>query len=263
LRSGRLLWFIMIDKIVPSFDDAVADIPDGATIHIGGFVGPNYAPGYLIAALARHAPQRLTVCTTAMGLGREQARDYAESMKHLFEMPPDFVHPALLAELHLVARAITTFPASSSSREGPIEVLLRDGEVEVELIGQGSLAERIRAARAGIAAFYTPVGPGTAVADGKEIREFDGVPHVLERALKADYALIRAHQADRYGNLVYRGPSSFSGTMAGAARITIAEVDEIVPLGNLDPHAVVTPGVYVQRVVQRPAIPVTSWETPC
>jgi 3-oxoacid CoA-transferase A subunit len=253
----------MINKIVESFDVAVADIPDGAMVHIGGFVGPNYAPGYLIAALARRGSRRLTVVTTAMGLGREQARDYAESMKHLFKMPPDFVHPALLAELNLVAKAITTFPASSGKGEGPIEALLRNGDVEVELIGQGSLAERIRAGRAGVAAFYTPVGPGTAVAAGKEIREFDGVPHVLERALKADFALIRAHRADRYGNLVYRGPSSFSGTMAGAARVTIAEVDEIVPLGNLNPHEIVTPGVYVQRVVLRPGVPATSWEQPC
>jgi 3-oxoacid CoA-transferase A subunit len=252
----------MINKVVQSFDEAVADISDGATIHIGGFVGPNYAPGYLIAALARRGVGRLTVITTAMGLGREQARDYAASVKHLFEMPPDYVHPALLAELHLVARAITTFPASSSRREGPIEALLRSGDVEVELIGQGSLAERIRAARAGIAAFYTPVGPGTSVAEGKEIRDFDGVPHVLEHALKADFAFVRANRADRYGNLVYRGPSSFSGTMAGAARVTIAEVDEVVPLGDINPHEIITPGVYVQRVVRRPRTPATSWEQP-
>jgi len=253
----------MINKVVESFDKAVADIPDGATVHIGGFVGPNYAPGYLIAALARHAPKRLTVVTTAMGLGRAQSGDYAESVKHLFTMPVDYVHPALLAELHLVAKAITTFPASSGRGEGPLEALLRKGEAEVELIGQGSLAERIRAARAGIAAFYTPVGAGTSVADGKETRDFNGVPHLLETALPADFALIRAHRADRYGNLTYRGPSSFNGTMAGAARVTIAEVDEVVPLGVLDPHAIVTPGVYVQRVLQRPAVPVASWEQPC
>jgi 3-oxoacid CoA-transferase A subunit len=252
----------MIDKVLPSFDDAVADIPDGATIHVGGFVGPNYAPGYLIAALARRGSRGLTIVTTAMGLGRAQASDYAASMRHLFTMPSDFVHPALLAELHLVAKAITTFPASTGKGEGPLEALVRSGEAEVELIGQGSLAERIRAARAGIAAFYTPVGAGTAVADGKETRDFDGITHVLEKALKADFALIRAHRADRYGNLAYRGPSSFNATMAGAARVTIAEVDEVMPLGSLDPHEVVTPGVYVQRVVQRPSIPATSWEDP-
>jgi 3-oxoacid CoA-transferase A subunit len=132
----------------------------------------------------------------------------------------------------------------------------------VELIGQGSLSERIRCARAGIAAFYTPVGVGTPTAEGKEIREFDGVPHVLETALKADFAIIRAHKADRYGNLVYRGAPTFNATMAGAARVTIAEVDEIVPLGELEPEQIVTPGVYVQRVVLRPAVPAKSWREP-
>ncbi len=253
----------MINKIVASFDEAVADIPDEATIHIGGFVGPAYAPGYLIAALARRGSRRLTIVTTAMGLGREQLRSYAQSVRHLFEMPVDYVHPALLAELHLVAKAITTFPASTARSEGPFEVLLRCGEAEVELIGQGSLAERIRAARAGIAAFYTPVGAGTSVAEGKEVRDFNGVPHLLETALPADFALIRAHTADRYGNLTYRGPSSFNGTMAGAARVTIAEVEDVVPLGDLDPHEITTPGVYVQRVVRRPTVPATSWEQPC
>jgi 3-oxoadipate CoA-transferase alpha subunit len=253
----------MIQKVVASFDAAVADIPDGATIHIGGFVGPGYTPGYLVAALARKSPRNLTVVTTAMGLGRKQAREYAEAVKHLFELPVDYVHPALLAELHLVSKAITTFPASTGRTEGPLEELIKAGEVEVELIGQGSLAERIRCARAGIAAFYTPVGAGTSVAKGKEVREFNGVLHLLETALSADFALIRAHKADRYGNLIYRGPSTFNATMAGAATVTIAEVDEVVPLGDLDPHRIVTPGVYVQRVVVRPRVPAASWEQPC
>jgi 3-oxoacid CoA-transferase subunit A len=121
----------------------------------------------------------------------------------------------------------------------------------------------VRAARAGIAAFYTPVGPGTRVAEGKEVRDFNGVPHVLEHAQPGDFALIRAYQADRYGNLIFRGPRTFNQTMAGAATITIAEVDEVVPLGALGPDQIHTPGVYVQRVVVRPATPVSSWQDPC
>lgn len=253
----------MIDKNVRSFDEAVADIPSGATVHIGGFVGPGYSPRYLIAALARRRVERLTVVTTAIASGTLQLREYAEAVKSVMPLPSDYVGPALLAELHLVAKAITTFPATSRGEEGPFERLVRSGEAEVELIGQGSLAERIRCARAGIAAFYTPVGAGTFVGVGKEVRLFNGVPHILETALPADFALIRAYSADRYGNLAYRGPATFNATMAGAARITIAEVEAIVSLGELDPQRIGTPGVYVQRVVQRPKVPAASWEQPC
>ena len=130
----------------------------------------------------------------------------------------------------------------------------------MEVLGQGSIAERIRSARAGIPAFYTPVGVGTFVAEGKEVRNFDGVPHILETALRADFALIRAERADRFGNLIYRGPRTFNETMAGAAEITIAEVDAIVPLGELAPDAIHTPGVYVQRVVVRPSSPLDDWQ---
>jgi len=126
----------------------------------------------------------------------------------------------------------------------------------LELVGQGTIAERIRAARAGIAAFYTPVGVGTFVGEGKEVREFDGRKYLLERALKADASLIRAHKADRYGNLVYKGSArTFNATMAGASTVTIAEVEEVVELGALDPEHIVTPGLYVQRVVVRPRGP--------
>jgi 3-oxoadipate CoA-transferase alpha subunit len=254
----------MINKIVSTFDEAVADIPSGSTLHIGGFVGPAYSPSYLIAALARKRVDRLTIVTTAIASGTAQLLQYAEAVKSVMELPKDYVGPALLAELHLVTKAITTFPATShGSVESPFEQLLRAGEAEVELIGQGSLAERIRCARAGIAAFYTPVGVGTFVGAGKELRDFGGVPHILETALHADFALIRAHRADRRGNLAHRGPSTFNATMAGAARVTIAEVDAIVPLGGIEPNAVVTPGVYVQRVVPRPAQKAHSWREPC
>jgi 3-oxoadipate CoA-transferase alpha subunit len=253
----------VIDKTISTFDAAVADIPDGATIHVGGFVGPGYTPSYLIAALARQGASRLTIVTTAMGVGAQRQRQYNQEVRSLMRIPDDFFGVGLLVELHRVAKGITTFPAGTRGGvESPFEQLLRGGEAEVELLGQGSLAERIRCARAGIAGFYTPVGVGTVVAEGKEVREFNGVKHVLEMAIPADFALIRAHKADRYGNLTYRGPSTFNATMAGAARVTIAEVDEIVPLGDLDPHHIGTPGVYVQRVVKRPTIPAETWEDP-
>jgi 3-oxoacid CoA-transferase A subunit len=253
----------MIDKTVLTFDEAVADVHDGATIHIGGFIGSGLCPSYLIAALARKAPKRLTIVATHMGGGTQRAREYADAVREMMRIPRDYVDVGLLSELNLVSKAITTFPVATRGSQSPFEKLLNSGEAELELIGQGSLSERIRCARAGIAAFYTPVGVGTSVAEGKEVRDFNGVPHLLETALFADFAIIRAHNADRYGNLVYKGTPSFSGTMAGAARVTIAEVDEIVPLGDLDPQHIGTPGVYVQRVVQRPATPVSSWEEAC
>jgi len=137
-----------------------------------------------------------------------------------------------------------------------------EGKAVLELIGQGSLAERIRAAKGGIAAFYTPVGVGTVVENDKEVRQFDGRKYLLERALKGDFSLVRAHKADRYGNLVYRGSSrTMNATMAGASTVTIAEVDQVVEAGELDPECIVTPGVYVQRVVVRPRQP-RPWDEP-
>ena len=252
----------LIDKVVGSFDEAVADVADGATVHFGGFVSPWNHPSYLLAALARQGASGLTAIATAMGRGL--ARSDERSMWYPpKQRPTDFFDLGLLAELGRIRKGITSFPvAARHSLVYPFEEQLARGEVEVEVTGQGSLAERIRAARAGIAAFYTPVGPGTAVAEGKEVRDFDGVPHVLETALPADFALIRAQRADRHGNLWFRGARTFNETMAGAATVTIAEVDEIVDLGTLGPEEIHTPSVYVQRVVVRPATPATSWEQP-
>jgi 3-oxoacid CoA-transferase A subunit len=253
----------VINKILPTFDEAVADVEHGATIHVGGFGGANDCPSYLIAALARRQVKELTVITTMAGGGMKGIEQRRNDPARLLPVPDDLVDAGLLSEQHMIAKAIMTFPAGvRPGARGPLEPLLESGEATVELIGQGSLAERIRCARAGIAAFYTPVGVGTPTADGKEVREFAGVPHVLETALKADFAIIRAHKADRYGNLVYRGAPTFNATMAGAARVTIAEVDAIVPLGDLQPEHIVTPGVYVQRVVVRPTVPATSWREP-
>lgn len=254
----------MINKTVPTFDEAVSDLFDGARIHCGGFASPFNTPSYLIAAVARHGASNLTVASTSAGRGSELARQLAQPLAHLLDWPEDSWDLGLLAGLERVRKLITSFPVGTGrGRSVPFERLLEAGAAEVEVIGQGSLAERIRCAKAGIAGFYTPVGPGTAVAQGKEVRDFEGVPHVLEHALPADFALIRAWRADRLGNLVFRGPRTFNETMAGAARVTVAEVDEVVRDGELAPDAIHTPGVYVQRVVVRPAVPRTSWQESC
>jgi 3-oxoacid CoA-transferase A subunit len=254
----------MIDKRVGTFDEAVSDIEDGSTVHVGGFSRANDTPSYLIAALARKPVRRMTVVTTMAGRGVRKMQARREEIASMLRLPEDLFDAGLLSEEHLIAKLITTFPATARvNSPGPFEPLLESGEAEVELIGQGSLAERIRCARAGIAAFYTPVGAGTFVAEGKEVRDFNGVPHVLEHSLPADYAVIRAHRADRYGNLVYRGAPTFNATMAGAARVTIAEVEQIVPLGDLQPEEIVTPGVYVTRVIERPRTPKSDWRDPC
>jgi 3-oxoadipate CoA-transferase alpha subunit len=254
-----------INKVVESFDEAVVDVEDGSLIHIGGFGGPAEYPSYLIAALARKGVTGLTITGNHSGFGEEQMVEMRKHMAQLMRYPDDYFSPGILVERGQVRKGILAFPVLPGGRlEIPFEKLLKEGKVELELIGQGSLAERIRAARAGIAAFYTPVGPGTVVAEGKDIRWFDGRPHVLERAIKADYSIIRAYKADRWGNLVYRGTArTFNATMAGAARVTIAEVDEIVELGDLDPETIITASPYVQRVVRRPAERATTWTTPC
>ena len=254
-----------IDKVVDSFDEAVADVADGSMIHVGGFGGPAEYPSYLIAALARRNVSGLTITGNHSGFSEAQLAMMKERMASLMAYPDDYFSPGLLVDRGQVAKGILAFPVlPGAALKVPFEELLEQGKVELELIGQGSLAERIRAARAGIAAFYTPVGPGTVTQGEKEVRWFDGRPHVLERALKADYSIIRAHKADRWGNLVYRGTArTFNATMAGGAHCTIAEVDEIVELGDLDPECIVTPAPYVQRVVARPPTPVSDWRTPC
>ncbi|HWO93154.1 MAG TPA: 3-oxoacid CoA-transferase subunit A [Dehalococcoidia bacterium] len=252
-----------INKVVPTFDEAVADAQDGSVIHIGGFGGPAECPSYLIAALARKQIRDLTITGNLAGWGVQMISLLRERMAMALPFPEDFFDPGLLVEQGCVRKGILAFPAAPGRVELPFERALREGKVEVELLGQGTLAERIRAARAGIAAFYTPVGPGTIVAEGKEVRDFDGIPHLLERALPADFSIIRAHKADPRGNLVYRGTGrTLNATMAGAARVTIAEVDEVVALGDLDPECIATSGVYVQRIVVRPATP-KRWDEAC
>ena len=223
----------MIDKTVLTVAEAVGDIPDGATIMIGGF-GRAGQPVELIDALIAHGAKNLTIVNNNAGNG-------------------DTGLAALLANKQ-VRKIVCSFPRQSDS--WVFDGLYRAGEIELELVPQGNLAERIRAAGAGIGAFFSPTGVGTQLAEGKEEREIDGRRYVLEYPIKADFALISALRADRWGNLVYRETArNFGPIMASAATTTIAQVDEVVALGSLDPEAVVTPGIFVDRVVavgQRP-----------
>lgn len=250
-----------MNKIIGSFDEAVSDIQDGATIMIGYFGHPGECPCWLIRALARRGTKNLTVITNVIGWGRTLIPVFRERIKSLVRTPSWWDDPGLLVENGQVKKAICSWASGMSPADvNDFEKRFRAGEVELEMVPQGTLAERIRAGKAGIPAFYVRTGVGTVVEEGKEVRIFDGKKYILEHALMADFALIHAHKADRWGNLVYRGLSrTFNPTMAGVARVTIAEVDEIVELGELDPEVIVTPAVYVDRVVARPPDEVQRW----
>ena len=220
----------MRDKNLSSVDDAVALVPDGATVMFGGFISAG-VPANLIRALVRRGTRNLTGIATNIGPGDEL--DALCTGRQLRRMIASFAIRA------------------SGQRQSEFERLWRASEVELELVPQGTLAERIRAGGAGIHAFYTPTGSGTVVAEGKETRVIGGRPCVLEYGLTADVALIKAHRADSFGNLIYRGAGrNFNAPMATAARLVIVEVDEVVEPGALDPELVVTPGVYVDHLVR-------------
>ncbi|WP_295639989.1 3-oxoacid CoA-transferase subunit A [uncultured Methylibium sp.] len=218
----------MIDKICPSVEAALADVPDGATVMIGGF-GTAGIPTQLIDGLIAQGAKGLTVVNNNAGNGETGL--------------------AALLKAGRVRKIICSFPRQADSQV--FDALYRAGKIELELVPQGNLAERIRAAGAGIGAFFTPTGYGTELAKGKETREIDGRPYVLEHPIHADFALIKAERADRWGNLSYRMTArNFGPVMATAAKCTVVEVPEIVALGALDPETVVTPGLFVQRVVK-------------
>ena len=234
-----------VNKIVSSFDEAVADIEDGATIMIGGFGTVVGTPSLLIEAVARKGVKDLTMVSNVTGFGKEVWRNLG------FKFAED---QDILVRNGQIKKAIATAPVSAIY-ENNFERLLRAGKVELEMVSQGTLAERIRAAKAGLGGVYVTVGIGTVLEEGKETKIIDGKKYILELPLKADFALIKAHKGDRWGNLVYRRTSrTFNAVMAGAAKVTIAEVDEIVELGELDPEVIVTPGLYVDRVVVRPQV---------
>jgi len=217
----------MIDKTVHTAAAAVAGIQDGATIMIGGF-GAAGVPLELIDALIEQGARDLTIVNNNAGNA-------------------DFGVAALL-KTKRVRKIICSFPRQTDSQV--FDALFRAGEIELELVPQGNLAERIRAAGAGIGAFFTPTGYGTLLARDKETRVIDGRNHVLEYPLHADYALIKADRGDRWGNLTFRKTArNFGPVMASAAKCAIAQVREVVPLGALDPEHIITPGIFVQRVV--------------
>lgn len=215
-----------MNKLYASAAAAVADIGDGATVMIGGF-GLCGNPESLIAALVERGARNLTVISNNCGIdGQGIGR---------------------LLDAGRIRRMIASYVGENHA----FEELARTGKLETELVPQGTLAERIRAGGAGIPAFYTPTGAATPAAGGKETREFGGRPCLLEHALRADFALIKAWRGDRWGNLIYRKTArNFNPVMAAAAKVTIAEVEQVCELGELDPEAIVTPGIYVRRLVR-------------
>ncbi|WP_349897360.1 3-oxoacid CoA-transferase subunit A [Parafrigoribacterium soli] len=218
----------MISKISESLADAVSGIPDGATVMIGGF-GSAGQPVELIDALLDQGASGLTVVNNNAGNGTTGL--------------------AALLDAGRVRKIICSFPRQVDSQV--FDGLYRSGKIELELVPQGTLAERIRAGGAGIGGFFTPTGFGTMLAEGKETRTINGRDYVLEAPLTADFALIKAHRGDRLGNLVYRKTArNFGPLMASAATVAVAQVSEIVEVGALDPEAIVTPGIFVQRVVE-------------
>ncbi|WP_445329489.1 3-oxoacid CoA-transferase subunit A [Xanthobacter nonsaccharivorans] len=216
-----------MDKTRPDTASCVADIPDGATILVGGFGGAGM-PHELIDALIARAPRDLTIVSNNAGNGTAGL--------------------AALLAAGLVRKVVCSFPRQADSHV--FDGLYRSGKLELELVPQGNLVERLRAGGSGIGAFFTPTGYGTPLAEGKETRVIDGRGYVLEYPIKGDFALIKARQGDRWGNLVFRKTArNFGPVMATAAKVTVAQVEEIVPLGSLDPEVIVTPGAFVSRVV--------------
>lgn len=218
----------MIDKRVQGPGEAVADVPDGATVMIGGF-GEAGSPIELIHALIDQGARDLTIISNNTGSGE--------------------VGLAALLRAERVSKVICSFPRTANSTVFPD--LYRRGKVALELVPQGTLAERIRAGGAGVPAFYTPAAVGTPLAEGKESRRFDGKEYLLERWLRADFALIKGRCADTHGNVVYNKTArNFGPIMAMAATTTVVQVNSVVPAGGIDPEVVVSPGIFVDRVVE-------------
>ncbi|HOY64212.1 MAG TPA: 3-oxoacid CoA-transferase subunit A [bacterium] len=222
-----------MSKVFESCAEAVADIEDGATVMVGGFTGRG-TPSQLLLALREKGPKNLAIVRN----------DASGGWKNPIDVD-------ILIEAGMVRKVITCFAVFGSPKKvSLLERAAMDGLVEVELVPQGTLAERIRAGGAGIGAFYTPVGVGTEAAAGKEVRVIGGREMILEHALKADFSLIKAHRADTLGNLVYRmSARNFNPIMAMASRTTIAEVENLVDVGGIDPDEVMTPCVFVRRIV--------------
>jgi len=219
----------MINKVADSIQSAVSMIESGASVMVGGF-GQAGTPFNLVDALVKRELKNLVVICNSIS------------------------QVAGLVENRCVGRLISSFPIwVDRSRPNPLNEQIRNGEIEVEVVPQGTLAERIRAGGAGVAAFYVPAGIGTVVEEGKEKREFEGKGYLLELGLRADIALVKAFEGDKYGNLVYnKSARNYNPVMAMAGRFTVAEVEEIVSADELDPEAIVTPGIFVDLMVKAP-----------
>jgi 3-oxoacid CoA-transferase A subunit len=236
---------LTINKVMSSCDQAVADVFDGATVMVGGFGSFGGLPVNLIAALADQGAKNLTVIANQGGVGFELTKRIK---------PGGYQDIGILFERGQVKKFIGSVPAlGGMPPTSPIERLHNEGKAEIEMVPQGTLAERLRCGAGGLGGFYTPVGIGTVVEEGKEKKVIAGKEYILELPLYADFALIKAHKADTLGNLVYRRTARcFNPVMATAARVTIVEVDEVVEPGQLDPEVIVTPHVYVNRIVEVP-----------
>ncbi len=232
-----------INKVYSNCDNAVVDIFDGAVVMIGGFGSYGGLPINLIVALARQGAKNLTVIANQGGVGFELSKKIK---------PEGYQDIGALYAKGQVRKFIGSVPAlGGMPPTSPSETSHREGKVEIEMGPQGTLAERIRAGAGGLGGFYTPTGVGTPVGKGKEIKVINGIEYLLELPLTADFALIKAHKADTLGNLVYRGTARcFNPVMAMAAKTTIVEVDQLVQPGDLDPESIVTPQLYVSRIVE-------------
>ncbi len=216
----------MINKKVQNVEEALRDVQDGMTLMLGGF-GLSGLPENSIGELVKKGTTNLTCISNNAGV--------------------DDFGLGLLLQKRQIKKMISSYVGENAE----FERQMLSGELDVELTPQGTLAEKCRAAQAGIPAFYTPAGYGTEVAEGKEAREFNGKMHIMEEAFKADFAIVKAWKGDEAGNLIFKGTArNFNACMAGAAKITVAEVEELVPVGELDPNFIHTPGIYVQRIFQ-------------
>jgi 3-oxoacid CoA-transferase A subunit len=230
---------------VQDCDEAVKDIFDGAVVMVGGFGSFAGLPVNLITALSRRKIKNLTIIANMGGVGFELSKRIK---------PDGYQDIGILFEKGLVCKFIGSVPAlGGMPPTSPLERLHKEGKVEIEIVPQGTLAERIRCAAGGLGGFYTPVGVGTIVENSKEKKVIDGREYILEKPLTADFAIIKAYKADTLGNLVYHGTARcFNPVMAMAAKITIVEVEKLVLVGGLDPESIVTPHVYVTRIVEVP-----------
>ena len=231
------------NKVYPSAMEALKDVPEGSVINVDGFAGPGGMAHYLMVGLRDLGVKGLHLISNTAGVARVSAFG-----------SPNIIDHSILVENGQVAKATASYPVSpSASRPSAFEEAYNRGESELEVVPQGTLAERLRCGGAGVAAFYTPTGAGTLLAEGKETRTIGGKEYILETGLRADFCIIRGHKADTLGNVVYKGTSrNFNPIMATTARVTVVEVDEIVAPGQLGPEEIVTPGLFVDRIVLRP-----------